>query len=124
LQKQLQEALDALQDAGSNYGLTVREANEKISQLVEVINTAQETYNDSLNAVKNFVNDMVGDMESYYDEKSDKWKESDKGNEYSEWKSLWADLLDSENELDEVCIDEICEDVFDMEQLMLPDWEP
>lgn len=46
----------------------VQEELERLSELARVLNEAAD------------------EADTYYDEKSERWQESDKGSEYSEWK--------------------------------------
>lgn len=61
------------------------------------LNALIASYNEELEGARGFVEDLSSAMESYSDERSEKWHDSDAGSAYSEWK----DNFDSA-ELDEV----------------------
>lgn len=78
----------------------LNEAKEKVelahAEVERVINDANEvisSYNDQLAEVEGFKDDMMNAMQEYMDERSDRWCDTEAGQNYSSWKDEW-DLLD------------------------------
>jgi hypothetical protein len=83
----LATAIDAIQTKGSEIDDLVLEYNGGIAKLNEVVADARE-----------FVGNVSAALQEYADDKSDKWRESDAGNEYEDWIAEWenVDLTDAE----------------------------
>jgi hypothetical protein len=62
------------------------EVNAMISDL---LNPAIETYNAVVSDIESFRDEIVGEMDTYIGERSEKWTESDAGQNYESWKSDW-----------------------------------
>jgi hypothetical protein len=63
-----------------------------ITLIDEKLNKRIQEYNEILSEVESFRDELVGDMESYYDDRSEKWQEGDAGSNYQEWKGEWEAL--------------------------------
>lgn len=63
--------------------------NEESRERYGAIEGSQRELNDLLEEVREFVDDIKLELESYYDEKSEKWQESDRGQEFYEWIGKW-----------------------------------
>lgn len=50
------------------------------------LNLLVEQMNDIRIAIHEVLDEAKGDAESYFDERSEKWQESDRGSAYSDWK--------------------------------------
>lgn len=129
-QKQFDKLHSELFDAAKEYSDTITKLNETIQEEIGKCDVLRETYNEKLDNLKSFVTDLISEQESYIDEKesnSDKWADSDKGQNYHAWKDSWQELeSELENfEADEIDIPEINSDnIIDLEQIMLPDFQP
>ena len=86
------ELLERLRKAQSEMAAEVDKANEAVG----AVNAAIDSYNEALSDVETFRDEITGDMESYADERSDKWRDSDAGSNYDSWKSEWDNLDTSE----------------------------
>jgi hypothetical protein len=86
----------------------VRNLNEKAEAVKEVIarinsiiadelNPAISDYNSIITDADEFRNEIVGRMDDYVNERSEKWSESEVGENYSSWKDEWENL-----QLDEI----------------------
>lgn len=74
-------------------GMTQLEANYSI--LVDMINDYNkevDTFNGLVEEAREFTTEIAGNMESYINDKSEKWQESDSGTEYGEWRDAWQDI--------------------------------
>ena len=74
LQKAKDDVIEAL---GAVVGATA-EANSKI-----------EAYNTVLGDASSFAEEVAGEIESYIDERSEKWHESDAAQTYADWFRAW-----------------------------------
>lgn len=88
--------------------------NEVMAEAWSAVETAIETYDSvasetwsevdgkqkelaaTIQEANNFINEIHSDMESYYDDKSDRWYESERGESYLEWKDQWEEELEFE----------------------------
>jgi hypothetical protein len=75
-------------------GLAARleEAAKAIADAQEALGNAVSTYNDVLSDAREFRDELVSDMDSFASERSDKWQESEAGQEYDAWKDEWEQL--------------------------------
>ena len=78
----LTEARSKLEDAISTY-------NDAMSKLQDPLNDVLKTYNEALEAARGFAEDIASQADGDIDDKSDKWREGDKGQEATEWKDAW-----------------------------------
>jgi hypothetical protein len=77
----------ALEDACSVANVEIAKANEALA-----------AYREAVQAAVNFVEDIGNEIESYMDDRSDKWRESDAASDYEEWKSAWQNFQPDEPE--------------------------
>jgi coenzyme F420-reducing hydrogenase alpha subunit len=82
LADELQEKHEALEQAVDQFNQTLTEAREKLETVIG-------EYNAALEETRAFVEEIASDMETYYDERSEKWQEGDAGTNYSDWKDQW-----------------------------------
>lgn len=81
------EALDV-------YNAAVRDAYAKLAERIE-------EFNGHAQAAKSFCEDIANERREEFDNRSDKWRESDAGSEAEAWISEWEGI-----ELDDVSVDE------------------
>jgi uncharacterized coiled-coil DUF342 family protein len=70
-EQQLDASADAVQHAVEAHNLNI----EKLNEIIGRINELRQT--------------VHGEIESYHDERSDAWKESDRAGEYLDWMQQW-----------------------------------
>lgn len=75
--------------------------NAAVSNAFTPVLAATEELNAKIEEVGGWRDDLVGEMQSYYDERSEKWQESDAASEYDSWKSEFESL-----DCDAISIDE------------------
>ena len=71
---------------------TLRVITAEIEQQVSEVNELIAKYNDELGNVEELRDEIVGEMEAYYEDRSEKWQEGEKGQNYSAWKDQWEVL--------------------------------
>lgn len=93
LATKLEEAKDKLLAEIASY-------NEKLAELGEPVQAAVEAYNDAVQAAKNFADDIASSRQDEFDEKSERWQESDNGCNAQEFINAWEGVDDSEAEVE------------------------
>lgn len=85
----LRKTMEKLEEARSTYNDELQDAYNKYKEFVDGFNDAQEN-------LRNFITERVEEMDTYFEEKSEKWQESAAGEAYSEWKGQWEALSEYE----------------------------
>jgi uncharacterized protein YukE len=68
--------------------------NEAIRGLfAQHIQSALDAYNEAVSDANSLAEDLGAEMQTYFDEKSEKWQQGDKGQEYQEWIYEWETEL-------------------------------
>jgi len=98
--EQLNAAHAALTEAVNDYNADIEEAWSKVDD-------AQNVYNAALSEAQEWVNDISAQIDDYIGERTDKWREGEKGEAYNNWKSEYDTTL-AESDLsqpDELSLD-------------------
>jgi hypothetical protein len=90
----LQEAAAKLTRAVEDYNAAAATAWEKL------IVPALEAYNNTLDEARAFAENIASNVESFYDEKSEKWQEGDRGSAVQDMQDEWISFDASEVEID------------------------
>lgn len=93
----IMERLDA---AKQEVETQVTAYNEQKSKLFGLVEAAINHYNEVVADFESLREEVHSDMESFFEERSEKWQEGDAGQSYSEWKDQWAEEQ-AEHELQE-----------------------
>lgn len=96
--KEKDEFIKLLGDKTETINDRVQEVNEAIQRLNEAI----DDYNGTIQDVNRWAQDLVSQMETYRDARSEKWIDSDVGQQYDSWIQSWADDLNEMDEVEEV----------------------
>ena len=65
---------------------------KKLSDASDKVADAVAEYNNTLEAAREFCVDIAEASQSEWDDKSEKWQESDRGTECSGWIDQWRDV--------------------------------
>lgn len=65
---------------------------ELIDTHVAAVNELIATYNEKATEANGVASDIASEIETYMDERSDKWRESEKGEAYSSWLQAWQEV--------------------------------
>jgi chromosome segregation ATPase len=95
----------------ADHAQTIRKKHEALEQAVAAYNTAMREQRAKVEEALNDLNGAITDAESwreeianaqeeYYDNKSEKWQEGDKGNAYSSWKDEWGNEFEQMEEIE------------------------
>lgn len=118
----LATVVSAVSDRVSEYNGAVEEAYRVFEAACQTawnehLDGVQEDLNASVEQAQTLVTEVTGNMECYYDDRSEKWRESDKGEQYQEWISVWEN---TDLEVGELAPAEL----YPPEPLDLPEIEP
>ena len=58
---------------------------EKLSEPIAAINSLIADYNEKLQEARGFVEDIANEVESYTDDKSDNWRDGERGSAIIDW---------------------------------------
>lgn len=94
-EKNRQAKVDALAEAREFLAAKIAEANAAIAEA----NSAAATYNEALEAARGFAEDIAREIESYIDDRSDNWRDGDRGSQYAEWLSAWQNFAPDDLEV-------------------------
>lgn len=67
----------------------------QITKRINNVSIQLEKLNQTVSDIKNQIEELHDEMENYFDEKSEKWQESENGELFEEKKNLVAELLES-----------------------------
>lgn len=81
-----------LGEAESHLSMVIDEFNGTLERLFAPIEAAMSAVNDLRNEAAGFRDGIVSDMESYAGERSEKWQDSDAGNDFESWKGEWENI--------------------------------
>lgn len=126
--KELSQSRDNIYFAIEQYNKFIAEHSEEYNNLTGLLREAFESYNTSIDELSGMCQESAQDAREYYESRSQKWQDSNVGQDYSRW----VDQLESVsfgNEIDEPELPELVElEVPDMsspeEDVELPDNEP
>lgn len=88
-EKRRSELSEELKKIAAEVDEAVVAANNAIDKVNDII----ERYNNVVGEANGFREDIVNAIESYMDERSEKWHESDRASSYEDWKQEWEDEL-------------------------------
>lgn len=99
-----------LTEAGEDLQEAIRRFNETLHTASAEIQNLQGRFNELVQEAQGFVQSIHDEQETYRDERSDRWNESDAGQSYGAWMDAWdASLeeidLDLPDEIEEVSME-------------------
>jgi hypothetical protein len=89
-----------LRDAASDIESAVEKFNTATAKAKGELEAAVMTYNERMAEADEFRDVTVGDMQGHFDEKSEKWQESERGQAYLNWINEWEGAELGEVEID------------------------
>lgn len=117
-QKEMMRLSSSLDVRKNDVSQRIADFNTKIQELIDEFNSEisqiVQSYNDVASEANAFVEEVKNAQQEYYDERSEKWQESDRGSEYQDWMNEW-DIEIEEVEVEEAHFDEIDEPDIDLE---------
>jgi hypothetical protein len=102
----LRDSLEAAHKEVNSYLDEVNEAIRLANGRIDDLNRLIGVYNDVVADVEMWRDEISGDIESYMDERSEKWQESDKADYYRSWKeefdNLTVERIEEIEEIEEI----------------------
>ena len=89
MRKTKDELVEKLREAAEQVTEAVNTFNNTLSEERAKVEAALEQYNEVLVEAECFRDEATADMDSYFSERSEKWQESDAGQNYEAWQSTW-----------------------------------
>lgn len=87
------QLLNQLKDKGNVLNEAIEEFNsqleEAITELWGRVESAIEEYNEVASKANEFVGKIQEEQQQYFDDREEKWKESDTGKSYQDWMNAW-----------------------------------
>ena len=83
-----------LHDAHEELDGAIKQFNETVATAYAKLETFVETFNSKVADANAFIEEVHSEQESYADDKSDRWRESDAGAAYDDWMSEWDQAVD------------------------------
>jgi DNA repair ATPase RecN len=95
-----------LQEAAETFNTAIDEAWETLEAAIEAFNTtleekwepieqASNDYNEAVNDANAWKQDVAGDIQSYMDDRSEKWQEGEAAGRYTAWKEQFEEEFET-----------------------------
>lgn len=68
--------------------------NKKVDEAKQPVEEALSDLNGAIDDASRWLEETNGEMDSYYNERSERWQEGDKGSAYSEWMNSYGSELE------------------------------
>ena len=91
-----------INDAVETYNTQRAEIVEQIDALVQELEEIRETYESTVQPALDEIEEICDRQEAYFDDRSERWQDSETGEEYTEWMDAWCDVRNNVPELDEL----------------------
>lgn len=104
----------AVEEASGQVAAEIELARQVTTKAVASVNEKIEALNTAIEALNAFREERNGEAQSYYDDKSERWQESDRGNAYAAFVGEW--------EVECPTVDEVEEPSFDEVDVDVPEW--
>lgn len=86
--------------------MAVVELNEKVKEMWADVDGKVDDHNAVVEQANEFMQTVVESMQSYQDERSEKWQESDAASAFADWQGAWEDQLEELELLEPDLVDE------------------
>jgi predicted nucleic acid-binding Zn-ribbon protein len=93
------EHVEKLEKAWADLQQAVNAYNEAETKQRELVDKAVADYNDVMNEAKSFAEEIANRTDGEYEDKSEKWREGEKGQAAAEFKYAWQSIDMEEIEL-------------------------
>ena len=72
----------------------INDLNEHLNETATKIEALQDEYNTAVGAANEFRESVLNDQEAYFDDLSERQRESGNGQSYADWMSAWSGTLE------------------------------
>lgn len=73
-------------------------ANDALDKALGELNAVIVSYNETIEEINECRSDIQSKISDYIEDRSDAWRDSDRGSEYQEWSDEWAEELTTMDE--------------------------
>jgi len=107
-----------LQDRQADLTQAIEEFTLAVEAAWDAVETAQDHLNEAINDANEWRHAIAAEIGEYIDERSDKWRESDKGSAYELWREQYEGEFNEVNidkpELPDPDLDEFAEELWQL----------
>lgn len=97
--KRKAEIVERLTVAENKFETAIQAFNGIVNGAWVDLEAAQTEYSETVQEANSFREDIASEIESYIDERSDKWREGDAAGSYETWRDQWQE------EFEEISLD-------------------
>lgn len=119
-QTEFNDLLSAVAAEAAAINEEIATFNTGMEALFQKVETAQTGYNEKLQALREFIETTESDFRSEFDDKSDKWKDSERGQRVLEFINRWEQEASDLTDLNISSPEELEADPLDTESFDLP----
>ena len=98
--KSRDEHIETLESARGQLDEAITEYNKITQDAFDALESKVQALTDAVSDAKTFTEEVSSDIQSYMDERSDKWHEGEKGQQFDEWRTQWEQFEFGEVELE------------------------
>ena len=98
-EKKKTDLVDAIRTAQAELETAITNFNSVVEDEQDKVNGKLNALNEKIGEAREWAEGIASDMQSYYDEKSERWQEGDNGQNYSSWKEEYENLSADEVEV-------------------------
>lgn len=111
--------LSILRDRMTDLQDDVATFNDGVAALLASLQVGVDNYNEASDSVKGWLESVRESIQEYVDDRSEKWQESDKAQEYQDWLEAYAVDLEDFNlpDIEPVSLDDLEDYAETIEQL-------
>lgn len=120
LNKEQEQRRESLADKFDKEYEILLDLISKVNEMInDKLNGQVATVNGILTEMREFHEEITDGQQEYYDERSEKWQESDAGSDYQQWMSEWQggpppDDIEEYELLEEPGLDDTSEELKDL----------
>jgi uncharacterized coiled-coil DUF342 family protein len=104
-QDEISKRQSAYADAWSAVNDEHERLKEEVSKLVDSLDQKIGKLNVAINALNEIRQEVADSIQEFIDDKSDNWRDGDRGTAYGEWQEAWGNEIEEVSEMGDVDID-------------------
>lgn len=102
----IEEAQDKIREYAAAVSSAHEEASEKLEDLLTPLREALSAYNEAVADYNEILDGVIGEISDYTADRSDKWREGERGQAYEAWKANLEELkIEQVGEIDDIAIE-------------------
>ena len=104
-QDEIKKAQDTYSDALAAVNDEHERVKEEIAKLVDGLNEKIGKLNVVIETLNELRQEVADSIQEFIDEKSDNWRDGERGSAYGEWSEAWGNEIEQLDEIMEIDID-------------------